>query len=773
MGKLGGQELNFSSDIDLMYVYASERGKTTGIREASGRLTGQIELHEYYTRLSQKLTRLIGERTADGVVFRVDLRLRPEGKTGDICASLRTYELYYESWGQTWERQALLKARPVAGSRQLGEAFLATITPFIFRKYLDFDAIQEIRGMKERIDNRLGISAPKGAHHVKLGAGGIREVEFVIQAFQLLYAGQDQWLREPNSLRALHRLSERGHITFDEYAKLTKAYTFLRELENRIQMTYGLQSHTIPSDEPARAALARKMGLEGDTPDELASALLSAYEHHTARVRAVYDKFFYTADVEEASVPDKEYSWLFDLELRTETLKRLDALRFAHPERAANDFILLHDGPPARHPSAHSRLLLRRLVPTLLEHLKTLVDPDMALRHFEAFINASEAREMDISMLLDHPNLLKHLLALFGHSEFLSSVLLRQPNLFNTIVDPAIITEPVSAPAFERELHRTLDTLDDPERRLDELRRLKKAAELRIGLRHLWGECDLKEAFVELSVVAESALRWALASAEEEARQAFGRPREGRGGRGQPAAFTVIGLGKLGGREIDFGSDLDVMFVFSKAGATDRSGATGEALTNSAYFSLVAQRLIHILSSTTQSGYAYKVDARLRPGGTHAPLVHNLVGLKAHYQERGQLWERQAMIRARAVAGDEALGCTVAGLLEDFAYENPIGPEDILAMDAMRRRVERERAREGTGRRNFKLGRGGLADIEFACQILQLAYGREHPEIRGPNTLEAIERLVAAGGLEPTEGETLAEGFVFSFHSSHRTSFCF
>ena len=761
MGKLGGQELNFSSDIDLMYVYASERGKTTGIREPSGRLTGQIELHEYYTRLSQELTRLIGERTADGVVFRVDLRLRPEGKSGNICASLRTYELYYESWGQTWERQALLKARPVAGSRQLGEAFLATITPFIFRKYLDFDAIQEIRGMKERIDSRLGISAPKGAHHVKLGAGGIREVEFVIQAFQMLYAGQDQWLREDNSLRALHRLSERGHITFDEYAKLTKAYTFLRELENRIQMTYGLQAHKIPDDEKSRAALARKMGLEGDTPDELASALLNAYEHHTARVRTVYNKFFYTADVEEASVPDKEYGWLFDPELRTEALKRLEALGFTHPERAANDLILLHDGSPGRHPSAHSRLLLRRLVPTLLEHLKTLADPDMALRHFEAFINASEAREMEISMLLDHPSLLKHLLALFGHSEFLSSVLLRQPNLFNTLVDPAIITEPVSAPAFERELHRTLDAIDGPERRREELRRLKKAAELRIGLRHLWGECDLKEAFGELTVVAEAALRWALASAEEEALSTYGQPREGREGQYRPATFTVIGLGKLGGRELDFGSDLDVMFVFSKEGTTDGRGATGEALTNSAYFSLLAQRIIHILSSTTQSGYAYKVDARLRPDGIHAPLVHNLAGLKAYYPERGRLWERQAMIRARAVAGEEALGRAVIELLEAFAYGSPIGPEDILAMDAMRRRMERERVREGPGRRNFKLGRGGLADIEFACQILQLAYGREHPEVRGPNTLKAIERLVAAGGLEPTEGETLAEAYGF------------
>ncbi|MFQ5894103.1 MAG: glutamate-ammonia-ligase adenylyltransferase, partial [Nitrospinota bacterium] len=303
MGKLGGHELNFSSDIDLMYVYVSERGTTTGVRDASGRVTGQIELHEYYTRLSQDLTRLIGERTADGVVFRVDLGLRPEGKTGDICASLRTYELYYESWGETWERQALLKARPVAGSRRLGEAFLDTIRPFTFRKYLDFDAIQEIRGMKERIDSRLGISAPKKGYHVKLGAGGIREVEFVIQAFQMLYAGRDHWLREPNSLRALHRLSDRGHITMEEYSDLSKAYTFLRELENRIQMTYGLQAHTLPEDEPSRAALARKMGLTGTTPAELASALLSAYEHHTARVRAVYDKFFYTADVEEVSAP--------------------------------------------------------------------------------------------------------------------------------------------------------------------------------------------------------------------------------------------------------------------------------------------------------------------------------------------------------------------------------------------------------------------------------------------------------------------------------------
>ncbi|MFQ5894173.1 MAG: putative nucleotidyltransferase substrate binding domain-containing protein, partial [Nitrospinota bacterium] len=379
----------------------------------------------------------------------------------------------------------------------------------------------------------------------------------------------------------------------------------------------------------------------------------------------------------------------------------------------------------------------------------------------EAFISASGARETHFAMLLDHPSLLTHLLALFGHSEFLSSILLRQPNLFHTLVDPTIITEPVSAPAFERELCRTLDALDGPERRLEELRRLKNATKLRIGLRHLWGECGLQEVLAELTVVAESCLRWALATAEEETRTAYGQPIEGRGGRGRPATFTVIGLGKLGGRELDFGSDLDVMFVFSEEGMTDGRGTTGEALPNSAFFSRVAERLIHILSSVTQSGYAYKVDAGLRPEGQKSPLVHDLVALKAYYQDRGQLWERQAMIRARVVAGDEALGPTVIELLEGFTYGSPIGPEELSAMDAMRRRMERERAREGPGRRNFKLGRGGLADVEFACQILQLAYGPERPEVRTPNTFEAIGRLAAAGLLEPTEGEALAEAYEF------------
>lgn len=761
MGKLGGQELNFSSDIDLMYVYASEQGTTTGVEEPSGRVVGKIGLHEYYTRLAQELTRLIGDRTADGVVFRVDLGLRPEGKSGDICSSLRTYELYYESWGETWERQALLKARPVAGSRRLGDAFLSTIKPFVFRKYLDFDAIQEIRGMKERIDRRLGISAPKGGRHVKLGAGGIREVEFIIQAFQMLYAGRDSWLRERNSLRALHRLSDRGHITFAEYSDLTKAYIFLRELENRIQMTYGLQAHTIPEDEQSQAALARKMGLAGETPAELASALLKAYDEHTEKVKAVYDKFFYTADVEEAASPEEEYGWLFDPELRSEALSRLESLGFAHPERAANDFVLLHDGPPARHPSARSKLLFRRLVPPLLESLKEVSDPDGALRHLEEFVTASGAREMHFSLLLDNPALLGHLLALFGHSEFLSHILVLQPNLFNTLVDPSIITEPVSAPAFESELFRALSAIESTEGRIEELRRLKKAADLRIGLRHLWGECDLKEVLKELSVVAESCLRWALSTAEDEARTAFGQPREGRDGRGRPATFCVIGLGKLGGQELDFGSDLDVMFVFSDDGATDGRGTAGEVATNSAFFSRVAERLINILSSVTQSGYAYRVDAGLRPEGSKSPLVHSIAGLEAYYPGRGQLWERQAMLRARAVAGDDALGKDVEKLLESFAYGKPIGPEDITAMDTMRRRMERERAREGPSRKNFKLGRGGLADVEFACQILQLVYGTKRPEIRSPNTFEAINRLSAAGLIEPSEGEALAEAFGF------------
>lgn len=761
MGKLGGRELNFSSDIDLIYLYDLETGKTTGVREPSGRVTNQVSLHEYYTRVAQELTRLISERTADGVVFRVDLGLRPEGKSGDICSSLRSYEIYYESWGETWERQALLKARPVAGSRPLGEAFLNTIKPFVFRKYLDFDAIQEIRGMKERIDRRLGVSTPKKGRHVKLGAGGIREVEFVIQAFQMLFAGRDTWLRQKDSLRTLHRLSDRGHVTFAEYSDLTKAYIFLRELENRIQMTYGLQAHTIPEDAASQAVLARKLGLAGDSPEELAEALLDAYDHHTSKVRDVYDKFFYSADVEEAALPEKEFGWLFDPELRGEAVERLKALGFANPERAVSDFVLLHEGPPARHPSARSKLLSRRLVPSLLEGLKEVADPDGALQHLEEFITTSGAREMHFSMLLDNKALLNHLLALFGHSAFLSHILIIQPNLFNTLVDPNIITQPVTAVEFGRELFRALDAIQSPELRIEELRRVKKSAELRIGLRHLWGECDLKGALEELSMVAETCLRWALAQAEEEARAAYGQPCRERGGRGQPATFSVIALGKLGGRELDFGSDLDVMFVFSADGATDGRGTTGKAVPNSAFYSRVAERLIHILSSVTQSGYAYRVDAGLRPEGSKSPLVHSFSGLEAYYPERGQLWERQAMIKARAVAGDEELGRSIVELLTSFAYSHPIGAEDLSAMDAMRLRMERERAREGPGRRNFKLGRGGLADVEFLCQTLQLSYGAERPDIRSPNTYEALDELTRAGLLETSEGEALIEAYGF------------
>jgi glutamate-ammonia-ligase adenylyltransferase len=761
MGKLGGKELNFSSDIDLLYVYASERGTTSGVKEPSGRVVGQISLHEYYTRLSQELTRLMSERTADGVVFRVDLGLRPEGSRGDICASLRTYELYYESWGETWERQALLKARPVAGSLALGETFLKTVQPFVFRKYLDFDAIQEIRRMKERLDHRLRLSRSKRGRHVKLGTGGIREIEFIIQAFQMLYAGRDKWLREKNSLRALHRLSDRGLITFTEYSNLTKAYIFLRELEHRIQMTYGLQTHTIPEDEASQASLARKMGLSGETQRELAAALIRAYDRHTAQVRSVYDKFFYTQDVEEAAFPEEEYGWLLDPDLRPEATERLRALGFAHPERAANDFILLHDGPPHSHPSARSKLLFRRLVPALLDGLKTLADPDMALRHLEEFISTSGAREMHFSMLLEHPNLLRHLLSLFGHSEYLSRILIYQPDLFTTLVDPDIITRPVEVSTFEQELERSLSAVENPEQRIQELRRLKKAAELRIGLRHLWGECGLMEALRELTAVAEGCLRCSLEWAEQEVRMLYGQPMEGQVRRGRPAGICIIGLGKLGGGELDYGSDLDLMFVFSAEGSTDGRGRLGESIRTSTFFARVAERVIHILSSMTQSGYAYKVDTGLRPDGTKAPLVHSLEGIESYYRQRGQLWERQAMIKARPVAGDPEFGRSVTGLLEQFAYGAPLSAQDLESLDAMRRRMEKERTRETLGRRNFKLGRGGLADIEFTCQILQLAFGTTHPEIRTPNTMEALQRLSAAGFLKASEGDTLKEAYQF------------
>ncbi|MFN3475954.1 MAG: glutamate-ammonia-ligase adenylyltransferase, partial [Candidatus Methylomirabilales bacterium] len=368
MGKLGGSELNFSSDIDLLFVYEAE-GETTGIRTPSGESSGKITNKQFFVRLGELLIKAIGEVTSDGRVFRVDMRLRPEGQAGDLALSINAYQLYYGSYGREWERLALIKARPVAGDPELGQAFLEMVTPFVYRKSLDFGALAEIRALKEKINLSVALEG-KIYRDVKLGYGGIREVEFVVQAFQLLYGGRDPWIREPNTLRALHRLSERGYLSYDDYDALAKAYTFLRTVEHRLQILHQLQTHTLPEDRRELTRLARRLGYRGEDP---ATSFLQELKAHTEAVRRIYESLLRESPGEEGFMPSYSgetppLQLFFEADFPLEQIREcLSGVGFKDVERALRGFLALRDGPPFVHYSPESRRALAKLVPKLLQ----------------------------------------------------------------------------------------------------------------------------------------------------------------------------------------------------------------------------------------------------------------------------------------------------------------------------------------------------------------------------------------------------------------------
>jgi [glutamine synthetase] adenylyltransferase / [glutamine synthetase]-adenylyl-L-tyrosine phosphorylase len=745
LGKLGGQELNFSSDIDLMFLYTCD-GETSNNHSPEGHTTARITNHEFYTRLGRLLLKAIHEITAAGNVYRVDLRLRPDGRGGPIVNSLAHLEVYYESWGKTWERQMLLKARTVAGSEKLGREFLRLMRPFISRKYLDASALQEIKQIKEQIDRSLDQQRGRGIN-IKLGRGGIREIEFVAQCFQLVFGGQDSWLQERHSLRALHRISERGFLTYEEYSDLAKAYIFFRELEHRIQMAYGRQTHELPTDVDELATLARKMGLRGYDAEMLATVLMQQYREHTTKVRKVYDKLFYGDFFDAGEDASPEWYTLAAGMKAGQALLR--DFQFVDPEKTYRNLMQLHDGPPSAHPTAKSQALFRQLCGTLLRVASEQPDPDLAINNLEQFVASTPARESLFRLWLDHEALLRVVLSLFGNSIFLSKRLIQQPDLLDTLLNPASLTRAKTKAELQEDLSSLLARTSRYDERLDVVRRFKRAEEFRIGLQEIAGEADILITMRHLSNLADIYLEAVLQIVWQEWARPVGLPESSEG-----HGFLIIALGKLGGMELDFASDLDLLFV------NEDSADTAVAPQQFAY-NKIAEKLMQAIGGMSRYGTVFRVDLGLRPEGNKGPLVQSVSGLRDYYQHRGQLWERQALLRARPVAGDSGLAQRVMRVIDTFVYEAPLGPDIVDKITAMRQRIQHERAGAGQARWDIKVGFGGLVDIEFLVQVHQLLYGVRLPALRGTSTWDALEALTREGILPAQEGQNLRNAYSF------------
>ncbi|MBZ0221154.1 MAG: bifunctional [glutamate--ammonia ligase]-adenylyl-L-tyrosine phosphorylase/[glutamate--ammonia-ligase] adenylyltransferase [Candidatus Methylomirabilis sp.] len=747
MGKLGGRELNFSSDIDILYIYSSDKGETAGVEGKPGSV---ISLHAFFVKVSMLVTKLISNVTDEGFAFRVDLDLRPEGRSGDIANSLRSAEVYYESWGQPWERAAMIKARPVAGFIELGEEFLSMIRPFVYRKYLDFTAIDEIKTMKEKIDLSLLRRNPD-AVDVKLGAGGIREIEFFCQALQLIHAGKDPLIRERNTLNALLKLKEHNYVRGDEAERLSAGYSFLRDLEHRIQIIEGRQSQAIPASEAALERLARMMGFRGSQNEKAASHFWDEYRRVTSGVHEVFRSLFYRSG-EAPEVPE-EVKILFTADLpEEEAQSRLRALGFCDPAAAYANLKLLRDGPPFARLSSRARLMLQRLAPMFLQRAAGSPDPDKSLAHLERFISSVGARTTFYSLLYENPRVLEELMRLFGTSVFLSRDLIEHPEsldilLSNELSIPYKRREEIAG-AFLSEAASGKEYEDV----LDGLRRLKSQELFRIGLNDVGGALTPRQVSSQISFIAEAALDAALKIAAGSLRERYGDPPES-------GRFAVIGMGKLGGRELIYGSDLDIVFVYSGNSQDRTSGPKDISLHE--YYVKLGQRMISALTLRTREGFVFNVDARLRPSGSAGPLVVSEEALYKYHSGPTLVWERQALTRARAVAGDLEFGRGIVSGLWEVLYSKPLTGADIEEMLRIRKRMEVEIAKEDAGRYNLKTGAGGIVDVEFLVQALQLRYGSEKNALRTPYTQKALLRLKRGGFIPEDDFRFLSGAWSF------------
>ena len=754
MGKLGGRELNFSSDIDLIYFYSSDKGESTGIDDGRGAFKGKLSLHAFFVKLAEMVSRAISQVTADGFVFRVDVGLRPDGKAGDLATSMRSAEVYYESWGQSWERAAMMKARPVAGSLELGEEILAALDPFIYRRYLDYNLIEDMMSMKLRIDASLARSQ-EGEVNIKLGRGGIREIEFFIQALQLVYAGKNPKLRERNSLMALQTLRDSRIIKDADCLALSEAYRFLRTVEHRIQVVQERQTHALPRKEDEMKALARRSGyLREDGAERFTETL----EGHRQAVSAIYGDLFLSRDkkLKEEVLP--EVYFFFDPSADPDLIKDMLAeRRFEHPDAAYQNLLVLREGPPKLNLTERGRRTLEKIAPLFLQEVFGAPDPDLALSNLERFLSAIRTRSSFYALLAENHDILKLLTSLFGMSEFLSKIFIGHPELLDSMTTRGYAYLQKERVTMAEELDALLSGAEDFEEQLDAMRRYRHEEFLRIGMNDVHGKMKQPEVALQLTNLADVCLSAACCLATGQLAR-FGRPQvKEEDGPLHEASFAVVAMGKLGGFELNYHSDLDIIYIYDGQGMTDGE----KSISNREYFAKLGQKIIMVLTTQTREGYVYKIDTRLRPSGNAGPLVTSLESFRNYHGSESQIWERQALTKARVTYGEPSLKEAIEQVIENAVYGAGADQRVRSEIHRLRMRMEVELAKETTGSYNIKTGRGGMVDVEFIVQYLQLKHGFQHRQIRSCNTLGALESMRQLAILPEPDFQALAEGYRF------------
>jgi glutamate-ammonia-ligase adenylyltransferase len=768
MGKLGAVELNLSSDIDLIFAYP-EGGETEGVKRS-------LDNQEFFTRLGQRLIKALDPVTVDGFVFRVDMRLRPYGSAGALVLSFNALEQYYQDQGRDWERYAMIKARVVAGDQTTGAQLQEMLRPFVYRRYLDFSAIEALRTMKQLIQQEV---RRKGmADNIKLGAGGIREVEFIAQAFQLIHGGRDLSLQQRPLLKVLATLEGQGYLPPAVVAELREGYEFLRYTEHAIQAIADRQTQMLPDSELDRARIAFMLGF----------ADWAAFHEQLMYWRGRIDWHFrqVIADPDEDSEAGEEVvggEWLplwEEVQDEEAACRQLQDAGFVDGPKALKQLAGLRASPQLRAMQRLGRERLDAFIPRLLAQAVEHADPDLVLERVLPLVEAVARRSAYLVLLTENPGALRRLLTLCAASPWIAEQIARFPLLLDELLNEGRLFSPPHAPELAAELRERLTRIpeDDLEQQMEALRHFKLAHSLRVAASEIAGNLPLMKVSDYLTWLAEAILDQVLALAWRQTVARHGQPKRSDGSLCDPG-FIIVGYGKVGGIELGHGSDLDLVFIHDGDPQAETDGA--KPIDSAQFFTRLGQRIIHLLTTQTNSGQLYDVDMRLRPSGASGLLVSSLGAFERYQQNEAWTWEHQALVRARVLVGCPQVGAAFEGVrARILGQSRDLGKlqTEVSEMRAkMRDNLGTKATAAGTAANAYEAGMpfdikqdaGGIVDIEFMVQYAALAWSDKHPALlRYTDNIRILEGLEEAGLMPVSDAVLLREVYKAFRSAAHR-----
>ncbi len=743
LGKLGGRELNFSSDIDLMFAYAEE-GATDARRPISN--------HEFFTKLGRQLISNLEDFTEDGFVFRVDMRLRPNGRSGPLALSFDAVEHYYQTHGRDWERYALLKARVVAGNSHTGEQLLERLRPFVYRKYLDFGAIEAIRDMKQMIARELGRKSI--SNNIKLGQGGIREIEFIVQSLQLIRGGREPDLQTNRLFEALNSLADSGVLDPQIADELEIAYRFLRNVEHRLQMVAEQQTHLLPKSPDAQQRLAVAAGFEQWTQFEthILSTMSTVHGHFSQVFATDADK------LSDATLHAKDI-WLGILD-ESATGRGLAKAGYADADAALQRLRTFRHSHTYQIHSKYGRERLDRLMPLLIAQAADTEDPNQTLHRLMQLVESIGRRSAYLMLLVENPLALTELVKLSAASAWITNWISQHPLLLDELLQPISSSPLISPGEIRTEIEQRLASIeaDDLETQMEVLREVHHAQILKVAAADVLDYLSSKEVARHLCAIAELLLQYVVNVAEASQRNKFGSPSAIK--EEQHPEFGIVAYGKLGSLELGYHSDLDLVFIHDGAVPQGSTQGGRRSISNQQYYGRLGQRIVHILTTRTATGVLYEIDTRLRPSGRAGPLVTSMSAYAAYQRKRAWTWEHQALVRARMISGGDRLQQRFETIRHQVLtqYRDP----DTLRRDIREMREKMVAAHDQSDQQVFDLkqGKGGIVDIEFIVQYYVLRWAHGFPDLARPrSSLGILDELQTAGLLHDAHHRLLTDAY--------------